>query len=99
MLKAFGGLDLLMLNHALITAPGYWNSTAEELDQLSYVMETNFLSFIHLVSNAMPHLAESKGSIGVVSSVGGKLFISTKRMFIVCFLFLNNTHKNKYWYI
>ena len=69
-----GGLDHLMLNHALIVPPGYWNSTAEELDRLTYVMETNFLSFVHLVSNAMPHLAESRGNIGVVSSIGGKLF-------------------------
>ena len=73
MLKAFGGLDHLMLNHASIPTPAYWNSTAEELDRLRYLMETNFLSFVHLVSNAMPHLAESRGNIGVVSSFGGKL--------------------------
>ena len=80
-----------MLNHALIVPPGYWNSTAEELDQLRYVMETNFLSFVHLVSYAIPHLAESKGNIGVVSSLGGKLVGTILFLQKTCF-FLKNTH-------
>ena len=91
MLEAFGGLDHLMLNHALIPKPVYWNSTAEELDQLRYVMETNFLSFVHLVSYAIPHLAESRGNIGVVSSLGGKL-VGTILFLQNTYFFLKNTH-------
>ncbi|MEE6487801.1 hypothetical protein FKM82_015034 [Ascaphus truei] len=37
------------------------------------ILRVNFLSYIHLASTALPHLAESNGSIIVLSSVTGKI--------------------------
>ena len=71
--KTLGGLDYLMLNHALMSRPAFWNSTSEDLKMLSYITDTNFLSYVHLTSYAMPYLVRSKGHIGVMASIAGRL--------------------------
>ena len=72
-MKTLGGLDYLMLNHGRIPRPAFWNSTSEDLKTLSYMTDTNFLSFVHLTSYAMPYLVKSKGHIGVMASILGRL--------------------------
>ena len=73
-MKTLGGLDYLMLNHALIPRVSFWNSTSEDLKMLSYTTDTNFLSYVHLTSYAMPYLVKSKGHIGVMASIAGRLY-------------------------
>ncbi|XP_022100517.1 hydroxysteroid 11-beta-dehydrogenase 1-like protein B isoform X4 [Acanthaster planci] len=66
----FGGLDHLILNHVAYGTMSVWSG---ELDELRQAMDVNFHSYISLASFATPMLAESKGSIGIVSSGAGKV--------------------------
>jgi len=70
---ALGGLDQLILNHTAAGPFGYWQGTADNMMKLTQITSINFFAYVHLASLAMPHLTESKGSIGVVSSVAGKM--------------------------
>jgi len=73
--KRFGGLDHLILNHAIM-APGLWLGTKENMTALYNLMNVNFYSFVDLASLALPMLMESKGQMGIVSAVAGKLGIA-----------------------
>ncbi|XP_038057983.1 hydroxysteroid 11-beta-dehydrogenase 1-like protein isoform X2 [Patiria miniata] len=66
----FGGLDHLILNHVAYSELAVWSG---DLDGLRKAMDINFHAYVSLATFATPMLAESKGSIAVVSSVAGKV--------------------------
>ncbi|XP_044135022.1 hydroxysteroid 11-beta-dehydrogenase 1-like protein [Bufo gargarizans] len=65
-----GGLDYLVLNHIGSTPFQMWDG---DINHTRWLMEVNFLSYIHLATKALPHLAESRGAIIVLSSLTGKI--------------------------
>nr|XP_013805958.1 PREDICTED: corticosteroid 11-beta-dehydrogenase isozyme 1-like isoform X1 [Apteryx mantelli mantelli] len=69
---AWGGLDMLILNHIGYSYLGYFNGDVGHIRKL---LETNFLSYVAMTVSALPMLKESKGSIIVVSSMAGKVGI------------------------
>ncbi|GAB6025543.1 hypothetical protein CHUAL_011274 [Chamberlinius hualienensis] len=70
-LKTLNGLDILVLNHAWIVS-GWWRNTADDFKMLQDMMNINFFSFVDVTSKLISALTESKGFIGVVSSIVGK---------------------------
>jgi len=67
-----GGLDHLILNHAFYDMH-WWTGSAENMTTLRKYLDINFLAYVDLTSKALPMLMVSKGNIGVVSSVLGKI--------------------------
>ncbi|XP_075681548.1 hydroxysteroid 11-beta-dehydrogenase 1-like protein [Rhinoderma darwinii] len=65
-----GGLDYLVLNHIGSTLFQMWDG---DVNHTRWLMEVNFLSYIHLATKSLPHLTESRGSIIVLSSLTGKI--------------------------
>ncbi|XP_070573041.1 hydroxysteroid 11-beta-dehydrogenase 1-like protein [Ptychodera flava] len=65
--KILGGLDYLVLNHALY----YWEFWDGNIEKLQNIMNVNFVSFVSLASKALPMLTKANGSIVVVSSSAG----------------------------
>jgi NAD(P)-dependent dehydrogenase (short-subunit alcohol dehydrogenase family) len=82
---ALGGLDMLFLNHAVQhhagLVNGRWKQKFDDdpsgigLLAMQENVQTNAWSYVALASYALPHLAASSGSIGVVSSLAGKFGI------------------------
>ncbi|XP_019369597.1 PREDICTED: corticosteroid 11-beta-dehydrogenase isozyme 1-like isoform X1 [Gavialis gangeticus] len=68
--KLWGGLDMLILNHAGSTHFGYFKGDIEHLRKL---LEINVLSYVTMTVSALPMLKESRGSIVAVSSLAGKV--------------------------
>ncbi|KAE8632632.1 hypothetical protein XENTR_v10001606 [Xenopus tropicalis] len=68
-LSALGGLDYLVLNHIGWTPFKMWDG---DVNHTRWLMEVNFLSYIHLATAALPYLTQSKGSIIVLSSLTAK---------------------------
>ena len=73
-INLLGGLDVLVLDHIV----GYFDSWALESgrlseDELVNMFQVNTLSYIHAATFALPYLAESHGSISVVSSAAAKM--------------------------
>ncbi|XP_022100515.1 hydroxysteroid 11-beta-dehydrogenase 1-like protein isoform X3 [Acanthaster planci] len=66
----FGGLDHLILNHVAYSSMSVWSGG---LAKLRSSMDVNFHAYVSLATFATPMLAESKGSIGIVSSGAGKV--------------------------
>nr|XP_006820990.1 PREDICTED: hydroxysteroid 11-beta-dehydrogenase 1-like protein-like [Saccoglossus kowalevskii] len=62
--KTLGGLDYLVLNHALY----YWELWDGDIERLQALMNINFVSYVNLATKALPMLSKSNGSIAVVSS-------------------------------
>ncbi|GAB6022049.1 hypothetical protein CHUAL_006195 [Chamberlinius hualienensis] len=71
-LKTLNGLDILILNHAWLQNK-WWTNTPEDFQLLQDMMNTNFYSYVDISSKLMKALNESKGYVGVVSSVAGKV--------------------------
>ncbi|XP_033625378.1 corticosteroid 11-beta-dehydrogenase isozyme 1-like [Asterias rubens] len=65
-----GGLDHLILNHITHTPMELWNVPEMEKN-LAQSIEVNFNSYVRLATYSTAMLAESQGSIAVVSSVLG----------------------------
>ena len=74
-----GGLDILVPNHVMANRMQPWRSSPEDLERLKTMMDVNFMSYIYLVTHAMPHLERSTsgGRIVVLSSVTGKPFLNS----------------------
>ncbi|CAK8675873.1 hydroxysteroid 11-beta-dehydrogenase 1-like protein B [Clavelina lepadiformis] len=67
-----GGLDYLVLNHALLSASlQFWDGSNDQLNTAQKMMTINYLSYIHLSSYATPYLVKSNGRLVVVSSLAG----------------------------
>ncbi|XP_056374047.1 hydroxysteroid 11-beta-dehydrogenase 1-like protein [Hyla sarda] len=65
-----GGLDYLVLNHIGYTPFQMWDG---DVNHTRWLMEVNFLSYIHLAAKALPYLTKSHGSVIVLSSLAGKI--------------------------
>ncbi|XP_074834647.1 hydroxysteroid 11-beta-dehydrogenase 1-like protein isoform X2 [Carettochelys insculpta] len=68
-LQKLGGLDHLVLNHIGSSPFQMWDG---DVEHTRWLMQVNFLSYVALASAALPSLAESKGTLIVVSSLTGK---------------------------
>ena len=62
----FGGLDILVCNAGVTGQAGTWAR-----DDFDRVMAINLRSQIALTSLAMPHIAERKGAVVLISSISG----------------------------
>ncbi|XP_072450375.1 hydroxysteroid 11-beta-dehydrogenase 1-like protein isoform X1 [Chiloscyllium punctatum] len=71
-LEKLGSLDYLVLNHIGNDRFQMWNGNAEDV---GWLMQVNFLSYVQLTAAALPTLIKNNGSIVVVSSLCGKLAI------------------------
>lgn len=71
----FGGLDHLILNHVSYpgSSTGPWIGTAQNLSALQDEMVLHFTSYVDIASKFLPLLIRSKGNIGVVTSLAGKV--------------------------
>nr|XP_009670475.1 PREDICTED: corticosteroid 11-beta-dehydrogenase isozyme 1-like isoform X1 [Struthio camelus australis] len=69
---AWGGLDMVILNHVGHSYLNYFNGDVGHIRKL---LETNFLSYVAMTVSALPMLKSSNGSIVVVSSMAGKVGI------------------------
>ena len=74
-----GGLDHLILNHAMQGPRGHWKNSQANLTFFELEMRVNTFAFVHLVTHAFPLLESSKGSIGIVSSIIGKYQTESSR--------------------
>ena len=75
--EKLGGLDQLVLNHIILLNLWHWEGSKDNLTLIDKVLKVNFQSYVYLASHALPHLELSSGSIIVVSSFAGKLFLSS----------------------
>ncbi|XP_013411049.1 hydroxysteroid 11-beta-dehydrogenase 1-like protein [Lingula anatina] len=69
--ESLGGLDIVMLNHALLPFGEPWMSSKENFTKLATAMDVNFRSYVHLASHVLPLLTPSSGRIAVVTSLVG----------------------------
>ena len=72
---AFGGLDVVIANAGFGVSGLLENLTTEDYRRQ---LETNFYGAIDTVYAALPHILESQGRIGIVSSVLGKIAVPGK---------------------
>ncbi|XP_051550323.1 hydroxysteroid 11-beta-dehydrogenase 1-like protein [Myxocyprinus asiaticus] len=69
-IEKLGGLDFLVLNHI---GPGPYGMWDGDVENIRWLLQVNFLSYVQMVQKALPTLEKSKGSIVVVSSLLGKI--------------------------
>ncbi|KAM4807862.1 hydroxysteroid 11-beta-dehydrogenase 1-like protein [Rhinophrynus dorsalis] len=67
---ALGGLDYLVLNHIGWSPFEMWSG---DVNHTRWLMEVNFISYVHLATAALPYLTQSRGSIIVLSSLTAKV--------------------------
>ena len=75
-MKKLGGLDELVLNHALISDGDqhYWAQEKPKrvLDHYDSSMKVNVNSFVHVYTAALPHLSKRDAAhVGIISSMAG----------------------------
>jgi len=70
--QQLGGLDHLILNHAVLVKD-WWKGSKQNMTTLLNVLNLNFVSYVDLASQTLPMLSKSRGSIGVLSSTAGKI--------------------------
>ncbi|XP_078577379.1 hydroxysteroid 11-beta-dehydrogenase 1-like protein [Branchiostoma floridae x Branchiostoma japonicum] len=74
--EKFGGLDYLVLNHAILSTlkkknkSPFWDG---DMDILHAEVTTNYNSYIQLASLALPLLHKTNGSLVIVGSLAGKI--------------------------
>ncbi|MBX7259797.1 MAG: SDR family NAD(P)-dependent oxidoreductase [Candidatus Hydrogenedentes bacterium] len=68
--EAFGGIDVAVANAGFGVSGAFWKLTPDDFRRQ---FETNFFGVLNTVYAVMPHLEKSKGRLGLVSSVLGRL--------------------------
>ena len=72
--KHLGGIDHLILNHAIFREghTPLWSGDEKDMNIFDKTMDINFRSFVYITSAALPYLYKSeRGRIGVVGSISG----------------------------
>jgi len=69
--KHLGGLDHLILNHALLVQ-GWWLGTPGNVSTLETTFKVNYMSYVDMASKTLDMLTSSRGNIGIVSSGFGE---------------------------
>ena len=67
-----GGIDVLVLNHKMVSSLGRWLGTPHNFTHLSKTININFYGYVGAATYAIPALEKSRGSIIVLSSVTGE---------------------------
>lgn len=68
-----GKLDIIVLNHALLPRWQEFTSSPHSFEILEKSLQVNVLGTVQVMIRSLPHLVESKGMIGVVNSLAGKV--------------------------
>ena len=68
-----GGIDYVVLNHVVQYHFDEWLGSSDNLTTLERTFTINFNSYVSIASHAMPRLELSRGSIIVMSSIGGRM--------------------------
>jgi short-subunit dehydrogenase len=69
--STFGRIDTLIVNAGMSAHANFAEIKPEDLHWMHDLMELNYFGSIWPIHAALPHLAETKGRIAVVSSVAG----------------------------
>ncbi|MDH7787027.1 short-subunit dehydrogenase [Ochrobactrum sp. 19YEA23] len=69
--STFGRIDTLIVNAGMSAHANFAEIKPEDLHWMHDLMELNYFGSIWPIHAALPHLAKTKGRIGVVSSVAG----------------------------
>lgn len=69
--SAFGRIDTLIVNAGMSAHANFAEIRPEDLHWMHDLMELNYFGSIWPIHAALPHLARTKGRIGVVSSIAG----------------------------
>ncbi|GFR87495.1 glucose 1-dehydrogenase [Elysia marginata] len=64
--KAFGGLDVLVVNHGVMQGGAFDQLSETEFDS---TIDINLKSYVFLIKDAVPYLEKTKGAIVCVSSI------------------------------
>lgn len=67
----FGGIDVLILNAGVSMSCPF--DQVSDLSIFRRLMDVNYLGCVYITHAALPHIVQSKGTIGVVSSGTGRL--------------------------
>ncbi|GAB6023011.1 hypothetical protein CHUAL_007101 [Chamberlinius hualienensis] len=70
--KFNGELDQLILNHVYVRQ-GRWLGSSANITTIRNTFEVNFFSYMEIASHTIDMLIKANGSIGVMSSVAGKV--------------------------
>jgi NAD(P)-dependent dehydrogenase (short-subunit alcohol dehydrogenase family) len=68
--EAFGGIDVAVANAGFGVSGAFWKLTTDDFRRQ---FETNFFGVVNTVYAVLPHLEKSKGRLGLVASVLGRL--------------------------
>jgi len=68
--EAFGGIDVAVANAGFGVSGAFWKLSTDDFRRQ---FETNFFGVLNTVYAVLPHLEKSKGRLGLVSSVMGRL--------------------------
>ncbi|GAU92950.1 hypothetical protein RvY_04960 [Ramazzottius varieornatus] len=69
----FKTLDHLVINHKIENKLGLWTGDENNITNLENVMNVDFVGYVRLASAFLPLLEKSNGSIGVLSSMAGRI--------------------------
>ena len=73
MIKIFGRVDHLIINHAIVGASPFLAVKSDQSpDVYKHTFQVNFFSFIQIALSAMDQLEENSGHIIVTSSIAGE---------------------------
>lgn len=69
--REFGGIDVLILNAGISMSCPF--DQVSDLSVFRRLMDVNYFGCVYITHAALPHIVQSKGTIGVVSSGTGRL--------------------------
>ena len=71
--ETLGQLDYVIVNHAYLPKAAAWDASSDNVWNLHTAIDVNVKSSALLLAHALPHLIATKGNVGVVNSMMGKL--------------------------
>ena len=72
--ETLGGIDFLILNHALIDDSmfNFYDHSGDGYEMFRKMFDVNFFSYVKMTDVAMPYLIESGAKVAVINSVVGE---------------------------